>query len=843
MKKTFNIKGMTCASCQSHVQKAVDKLEGINNCNVNLLQNNMFVEFDEKICSVEKIEKAVKDAGYSASLPEEKISVSKNENNSSLRNLIISFIFLLLIMYFSMGNMMWNWPAPDFLDHHKNPMGFALVQFLLVLPIVYIYRGYFSSGFKKLIKLHPNMDSLISIGASFSLIYGIFALFIISYGTQHMINASPENYEYYHSIVMTYHDSLYFEAAGMILTLVSLGKYLEGISKKKTTSAITKLIDLSPKKATIIENDKETTINASDVKENQIVIIKKGEIVPVDGIIISGSASIDQSNITGESIPVLKKENDIVFSSTIISAGYIKIKATKVGENTSIANIIKLVEEASNSKAPISKLADKVSGVFVPIILGIALLTFIINMVLSKNFETSFNFAISVIVIACPCALGLATPVAIMVGTGKGAENGLLIKNAEILEKAHLIKTIVLDKTGTITEGKPSVIDFYQSEDDDLDLYSILYSIESKSEHPLAKSIVDYTKTFFPKELEIEKFQSIDGRGILATIKNEEYYIGNYKYIDQSFLENEKIKNLYEEYSDEGKTSLIISKDKKIIGIISIKDKVKENSKQAIKELKNKGIKVVMLTGDNKKVANAIAKEVAVDEVIAEMLPTDKQKIIQSFKQDDKHLVAMVGDGVNDALALASADLGIAIGGGSDVALETSDIILLRNDLLDVLNVIELSKRTLFTIKLDLFWAFFYNIICVAIATGFFSYINPSLKINPMISSIAMSISSVSVVLNALTINFFKPRKSNIENKKIDKNKEEKNNMKKIVLSVDDMMCQHCVNHVETACKNLTGVKDAKANLSEKNVEITYDESLDINEVIEAIKKAGYDAK
>lgn len=844
MKKKFNIEGMTCSACQAHVQKAVEKVAGTKEVNVNLLQNTMVVDFDEKLCDVQKIEDSVEKAGYKAYLDEEKttsISKEATKKDYALLKLIISGILLVILMYFSMGNMMWGFPSFAFLDHQQNPMGFALIQFLLVLPILYLYRHYFTSGFKKILKRAPNMDSLIAIGATASVLYGIFALFMISYAQANIANIAitgEGNLQHYQTILATYHDSLYFESAGMILTLVSLGKYLEALSKKKTTKALTKLMDLAPKKAILLKDGQEVEVPIEDVKENDIVVVKKGASVPVDGIIIEGSASIDQSNITGESMPVYKQVNQTVFSSTIVNSGYIKIQATKVGKDTSIATIIQLVEEASNSKAPISKLADKISGIFVPIILGIALLTFIGNMIASSNFELSLNFAISVVVIACPCALGLATPVAIMVGTGKGAENGLLIKNAEILEKAHLIKTVVLDKTGTITEGKPKVIDFVNLNQDE-NLLSVIYSLENQSEHPLALSIIEYAKEKHTPLLQVESFEAIEGQGIKGKVNKIEYAIGNSKMLENYHIKKHSILQQMDDYALEGKTPLVIVKDQLIVGLITIKDQVKETSKHAIAALVQKNIKVVMLTGDNQKTAQSIAKEVGVSEVIADVLPTEKQKVIQSLKTDEKHLVAMVGDGVNDALALMSADLGIAIGGGSDVALESSDIVLLKNDLMDVLNVIALSKRVLNTIKMNLFWAFFYNLICVIIATGIFYYINHDFKINPMIGSLAMSISSVSVVLNALTINFFKIKK----NEKNELDGKEENKMNTLILKVEGMMCNHCKQHVEDACKKIKNVVSATASLDEKKVTIEYVDTLNKEEIIQSIKEAGYEVK
>lgn len=825
MKKKFNVEGMTCSACQSHVQKSVEKLVGINSVNVNLLNNSMDVDFNEAVCNVSRIEDAVKKAGYNAYIPGD-AKVVKKEKNHQLRDLIVAFIILFVLMYVAMGHMI-NLPLPPFLTGVENSLAYAFTQFLLALPIVYIYRRYYISGFKKLINRTPNMDTLIALGSTSALIYGIISIYMIGYGL------GNNNLELVHS----YHENLYFEASVMILTLVSLGKYLEGLSKKKTTVAITKLMDLAPKKAIIIKDGIELELPIEDVRIGDIAIVKRGASIPVDGIIIEGNASIDQSNITGESIPVHKEINDEVFSSTIVTAGYIKIKVLKESNDSKIANIIKLVEEASNSKAPISKLADKISGIFVPIIITISIITFIVFMCMKYPFELSFNMAISVLVIACPCALGLATPVAIMVGTGKGAENGLLIKNAEILENAHLIKTVVLDKTGTITEGKPRVVD-YICYDNNIDLLSIIYSFEIKSEHPLALAICEYSITNNAKIINIDSYESLEGKGITGNIGNDTYYIGNYRRVLELNINNNEVDKLIDNYSNEGKTVLVVIKNKEIVALITVKDEVKATSKDAIYELQKKGINVVMLTGDNQKTAEVIASEIGVSKVIAEVYPSDKQRVINSLKTDNKHLVAMVGDGVNDALALTSADLGIAIGDGSDIALESSDIVLLRNDLMDVLNVISLSKRVLNTIKGNLFWAFFYNCVGISLACGLF-YPAFGIKLNPMIGSLAMSISSVSVVLNALTINLFKVKKTKVEIN--DKIKEEEK-MNTLVLNVEGMMCPRCKAHVENACKSVNGVVDAVASVEDKNVTVTFEG--DVKEaVVNSIINAGYEVK
>ena len=874
MKKSkFDIQGMTCSACQAHVQKALEKTDGVKSVNVNLLKNNAVVEYDESVCTADRLSAAVADTGYTLILPTNtaKTAIKPAQKDYTLAKLISCIVLLLILMYFSMGNMMWGFPAPKVFDHHANPMGFALLQFLLVLPILFIYRHYFSSGFKKLFKGKPNMDSLIAVGATASLAYGIFALFMISYA-QAMVSAGND-VSRWQSVLATYHDSLYFESAGMILTLVSLGKYLEGLSKKKTTAAVTKLMDLAPKRAILFRDGEETEIAAENVKVGDILIVKNGASVPVDGVITEGSASLNQANVTGESMPVYKTEGDEVFSSTTVTAGYFKMRASKVGDDTTIASIIRLVDEASNSKAPISKLADKISGIFVPIILSIALVTLIANLIAGSSFELSLNFAISVVVIACPCALGLATPVSIMAGTGKGAQCGLLIKNAEILEKAHLIKTVVLDKTGTITEGKPKVTDYIEYQNG---LLNAVYSLENKSEHPLALSVVEYAKANNATLFDVDEYKSVEGRGIEGVIDGKAYAIGNLKYATEKGADVSGAKNTADGLASEGKTPLFVVCDGALAGLIAVKDPVKSGSVQAVQELIKRGIKVVMLTGDNEATASVIAKEVGVSEVIADVYPTDKQRVIEGLKTDSKHLVAMVGDGVNDAPALTSADLGIAIGGGSDVAIECSDIVLLRNDLMDVLNVIALSRRTLNTIRLGLFWAFFYNFVCVIIATGVFYYIN-GFKINPMIGALAMSVSSVSVVLNALTINFFKIKRTrsdgaNLQNGQTqnvcpvnectlcqlessgennNSSENQKNNgasaaenevkyMKKYVFKVEGMMCGMCEKHVTAAVQKCTGVQNVTSSHIAGTTEVISDEVINVDSVKAAIAEEGY---
>ncbi len=817
MKKKYSVLGMTCAACQAHVQKAVERIDGVKNVNVNLLSNSMEVEFDESIVDDFSIFKAVKNVGYEAKdFQKEK---KENTKNIPLIKLIVSFVLLLLVMYVSMGHMI-NLPLPSFLSGHQNAVYFALVQLIIILPIVIMYRRFFISGYKKLFKLSPNMDSLIALSASSSLIYGIFAIAMMIYGL------STNNME----IVKHYHENLYFESAGMILTFVSLGKYLEGASKSKTKKALQELLDLTPQKAIVVRNNQEIEVDIEEVKVNDIVVVKKGAMVPVDGVIIEGTCSLDESNVTGESMPVLKNINDKVFSSTININGYVKVCAKKVGEDTSIATIIKMVEEASNSKAPISKLVDKISGVFVPIVMAISLLSLIISSLAGATFELAFNFMVSVLVIACPCALGLATPVAIMVGTGVGAKNGLLIKNAEILEKTHLIKTVVLDKTGTITYGKPQVMDFITLTDNK-ELLSIVYSLENKSEHPLAQAIIQYSTQNSAKLLDIENFVSMDGKGISGVYKNNLYSIGNERILKNAYTSD--LSKQLDLFTSEGKTILFITCNEELIGVITLKDQIKPNSITAINELKKMSIKVVMLTGDNERTAKQIAKEVGIDDVIAEVLPIDKKDIVDSLKKDDKHLVAMVGDGVNDALALTYADLGISLKGGSDIAKETSDIVLLKDDLLDVVNVIQLSKKTLATIKGNLFWAYFYNCVGIVVASGLL-YPIWNFSLNPMIASLAMSLSSVFVVTNALTINLFKP-------KRIKKRKEI--DSMKITLKVEGMMCGNCKAHVEKALLQVDGVKSAVASLEEKNVVVELFKDVNRDVLIHAIEEEGYKAQ
>ena len=842
MKASFDIQGMSCAACQAHVQKAVEKLDGTSDVQVSLLSNRMTCRIDESKCTPGQIEQAVRKAGYGARLRDgtspakekEKEPGTEGENPARL---IASFAFLILLMYVSMGHMMWGFPVPPVFSHMENPVGFGLVQMLLVLPILVLNRRYFVSGFTKLYRLHPNMDTLIALGSAISFLYGIYCLFRMSLG--------QTGYAHY----------LYFESSGMILVFVSLGKYLESLSKRKTTQAIRRLMDLAPKTAHVVRDGEETEIPASEVRVGDTVVLRSGDRVPVDGTVLEGSGSLDQATLTGESVPVYKETGDTVLSSTVLTSGYIRFRADKVGEDTTFAGIVRLVEEASNSKAPISRLADRISGIFVPVILGIALLVFAGNLLyihlaspayVENAFETALNFAVTVIVIACPCALGLATPVAIMVGSGKGAEMGLLIRNAEILEKTHKIGTVILDKTGTVTEGVPVVTDYipYAGQDHK----DVLYALESMSSHPLADAVCRFCRTEAKPAGNVEEFETVPGFGIRGRIGQDRYAVGNLHAAEE--LPDELRKD-YDRLSASGKTPLILARNGRAEALIAVADRIKPGSAEAVRMLKEEGVHVVMLTGDNRSTAEAVAREAGVDEVISDVLPAGKRDVVRAQQAARKGLVAMVGDGVNDAPALMEADVGIAIGSGTDVAMESSDIVLLRNDLRDVVGAMKLSRRTIGTIKRGLFWAFFYNSVCVLLSTGLFYYLSAgAFRMEPMYGAIAMSLSSVSVVLNALTINFFRFHPESHPARNLpdvpssdgapEKHKEEIN-MQEIVLKVKGMMCMHCVAHVEEACRKVEGVVEAKASLETDSVTVKCREGTDRAAIGKAIAEAGYE--
>ncbi len=756
MNQKFSVTGMTCSACSAAVEKSVKNVEGVSSVVVNLLGNSMLVDYNGEITDQNTIMKAVDNAGYHASVfvkgNEAKSSSEPAENKVQAelmemkQRIIISFVFLIPVFYIAMGHML-NFPLPMFLHGEKNAISFAFLQFLLTLPIVYINRKYFQIGFKTLFKGHPNMDSLIAIGSSAAIGYGVFAIFRIGYGLGHMDM----------DVVMKYSMDLYFESAATILTLITLGKFLEARSKGKTSEAISKLMDLSPKTATVVRDGKEEEIPIDQVAIGDILAVRPGQSIPVDGIITEGSTAVDQSALTGESIPVEKGIGDKVIGATINKTGFFLFRAEKVGDDTTLSQIIQLVEDANSSKAPIAKLADKISGVFVPVVITIAVLATVIWLLTGATFEFALSIGIAVLVISCPCALGLATPVAIMVGTGKGASNGILIKSAEALEIAHKINTVILDKTGTITEGKPRVTDILTAEGvTEEELLKIAATIEKPSEHPLAEAILEKAKEKDLIPLTVTDFKAISGRGIIAKTQDETYYSGNAYLMQEQGIDISKLQKAAEAFSEDGKTPLFFAAEKRFLGAIAVADVVKPTSMAAIKEMKSLGIDVVMLTGDNKKTAEAIKKQLQMDKVIAEVLPQDKESEVRKLQQAGKK-VAMIGDGINDAPALARADVGIAIGAGTDIAIESADIVLMKSDLLDAVTAITLSKATIRNIKQNLFWAFFYNTIGIPLAAGVF-YGILHWKLNPMFAAAAMSLSSVCVVTNALRLRFFKPK-------------------------------------------------------------------------------------
>lgn len=876
MKERFDVTGMTCSACSSHVEKSVGKLTGVENVSVNLLTNSMQVEFDENKLDTAGIIKAVEDAGYGAAVKDEHAksgaktsgqsgsqennglsAVEQNVKNMKKR-LIVSLIFWIPLMYVSMGHMIYQWlniPMPpftmNFLHGNENAITYAFTQFLLLLPILIANQKYFKNGFKTLWHRSPNMDSLIAIGAGAAILYGIFAIYRIGYAMGHGDMM----------VVHQYAHDLYFESAGTILTLITIGKYLETKSKGKTSEAITKLLNLAPKTVTVVRDGVEQVVDAADVGKGEIFLVKPGESVAVDGIVLEGKSSFDESAITGESIPVPKQEGDAIVSASMNKSGLIRAKATKVGEDTTIAQIIRLVEEASSSKAPIAKMADKIAGVFVPTVITIALITGVIWLISGATFEFAMSTAIAVLVISCPCALGLATPVAIMVGTGKGAENGILIKSGDALETAHQIDTVVLDKTGTITQGKPVVTDIICAAGKSADktqLLQIAGSLEKGSEHPLAEAIVNYCVTNNISLEKVTDFNALFGKGIEGTVSGTHYYAGNEKMMEEKGISlSAEQKNQIRELAKQGRTPLLFADENQFLGIVAVADVVKPTSKEAVQKFRDYGIHVIMLTGDNEVTAQAIKEQVGIDEVIAGVLPTQKEEKISALKQAG-HKVAMIGDGVNDAPALASADVGIAIGAGTDVAIESADIVLMKNDLLDAVGAVKLSKAVIRNIKENLFWAFFYNSIGIPLAAGVL-YPLFQIKLNPMFGAAAMSLSSVCVVSNALRLRWVKlhdAKKTQIDphqdvaactmadinqHNALDNNIKSTNNDKgestmTTTISIEGMMCAHCQAHVEKALKEVAGVTEVTVSLENKNAIVTGDAS------VEALKQAVVDA-
>ena len=824
MKIRFQVTGMTCAACSARVEKVTRQTAGVDSAEVNLLANTMVVEAkDESV--IPAIQKAVSDAGYGAipETPWKKAAPQPVQTENPLKEmktrLIASAVFLVVLMYFTMGHMI-GLPVPMW--YHHNPLMGALLQFFLTLPVVYLNRVYYTRGLKALWHRAPNMDSLIAVGSLAALIYGVAALFRMAAA---MGNGDMET-------VHKYGENLYFESASMILTLITLGKFLETRAKGKTGDAIRALMDLSPKTATVRRDGVEMEVAVEDVRLGDTVIVRSGGRIPVDGTVLSGRASVDQSALSGESVPVEKAVGDTVAAATINTEGYLEFRADKVGEDTTLSQIIRMVEEAGGSKAPIARLADKIAGVFVPVVMGIALIAFAVWMIAKGDLEFALNIGISVLVISCPCALGLATPVAIMVGTGRGARMGLLFKNAEALENLHKVDTVVVDKTGTLTTGKPAVTDILPGGLPEAELLKLAAALEEKSEHPFAKAILE--KAAGVDHPRAEKFETIPGKGVSGVIEGKKFFGGNGRLMEELGVQIPALPDSV----DAGGTPLhFASENGTYLGTIVAADVLKADSVAAVAAMKKMHLNVVMLTGDNEKTAQAIAAKAGIDRVISDVLPGDKAGAVERLRKEG-HKVVMVGDGINDAPALVTADVGLAIGNGTDIAIESADVVLMNGSLMGVGNAVALSRATIRNIKENLFWAFFYNCLGIPVAAG---ALYPAFRIllNPMIGAAAMSCSSVFVVTNALRLRFFKPKEietepvNNVEHTTI---KEE--TTMKTVIHVEGMMCGHCKMHVENACKGVPGVTDAVVDLAAKNVTVTGDANLAALKA--AITEAGY---
>lgn len=843
MKEKFNVTGMSCAACSANINRKLGAMEGVLEVNVNLLKNSMVVEYDDAKVSADDIINKVTKIGYGASLDNgtsgsngaggagatagSSANDAEEEAASVKKRLTWSIILLVPLMYVTMGSMV-GLPLPGFLSGLGNSVSFALTQMLIALPIMYLNRKFYQVGFKALINRAPNMDSLVAVGSASAFIYGVFAIYRMSYG---LGNGNMD-------LVMQYHHDLYFESAAMILALITVGKYLEARSKGKTSKAIEKLMDLTPDTAIILVDGSEKEVPTNQIKIGDSVVVKQGNRIPVDGVLVSGSGLVDESAITGESVPVSKNLGDRVTSGTIFQSGYMTFEADKVGEDTTLSQIIKLVEEAASSKAPISKLADKVAGIFVPAVMGIALLTFAIWMFAGQNFEFALARAITVLVISCPCALGLATPTAIMVGTGYGATHGILIKSAESLELLGKVKTVVFDKTGTLTMGKPVVTDFLVETGESLDVNVLadICALEKKSEHPLSLAIVAYGEEQNITLPEVDSFEAVPGQGIKGNINGRNYLVGNEKMIEENKLEWAGFARKLEELAKEGKTVLFVALDGKVLGLVAVADEIKETSKQAIYELGKIGVNSVMLTGDNRITAEAVAESLGITRVISEVLPQEKEMHVKKIGENGA--VAMVGDGINDAPALTRADVGIAVSAGTDIAIEAADVVLVKNQVLDGVSAIKLSRAVIKNIKENLFWAFFYNVLGIPVAAGVL-YPAFGITLNPMIGAAAMSMSSLFVVGNALRLRFFDDKivRSEPCQCQADLNKEEIK-MKKI-MTVEGMMCKHCQANVEKAIAAL-GAK-ADVDLDTKKVEVSMDSEIGDDVLTSAITDAGYE--
>ena len=838
-KQKFNITGMTCSACSAHVEKAVNRLEGVKTASVNLLANSMTAEFDEGVLSAQDIIQAVIQSGYGASLSEKAGAkaqaapaedVMAQELAGMKHRMIWSFVFLIPLFYISMGHMM-GAPLPAFLVGHENAVAFGLTQLLLTLPIMYLNDKYYKVGFKTLWNRAPNMDSLIAVGSAAAVVYGVFAIYQMGYGLGHGDM----------DLVAKYHMDLYFESAGMILTLITLGKFLETRSKGKTGEAISRLMDLAPKTATVLREGAEVEIPVEEVQVGDRVVVRPGQSIPVDGVIVEGQSAVDESALTGESLPVDKSPGDKVAAASINKSGFFTFEASRVGEDTTLAQMIRLVEEASASKAPIAKLADKVSGIFVPVVMGIALIAALAWLVTGHTATQALTAGVAVLVISCPCALGLATPVAIMVGTGKGAENGILIKSAEALETLHTIDTVVLDKTGTLTQGRPVVTDILPAPGNSEDgLLRTAFCLEGPSEHPLATAIVEEAERRGIPVTSVGGFTAVHGRGVRASIGSNICFGGNRAMVEEAGIAPGPLAVKADELAAQGKTPLYFGDEteKKLLGVIAV---------AAFREL---GLEVVMLTGDNRRTAEAIGRELGVTSVLAEVLPQDKERKIASLQAEGKK-VAMVGDGINDAPALARAEVGLAIGAGTDVAIESADIVLMKSDLLDVAAAVELSRATIRNIKQNLFWAFFYNSLGIPLAAGVFYYAL-HWQLNPMFAAAAMSLSSVTVVTNALRLRFFKSKfRSDTpaapacngtcplelkENTNQGGNKTMNKTMK-----IEGMMCAHCTGRVEKALAAIDGVSAVEMSLEGKSATLTLSKDVDNQVLTDAVTQAGYE--
>ena len=819
----FNITGMSCAACVARVEKAVNSVDGVNSCSVSLLTNSMGVEGS---ADTNAIIKAVTDAGYGASIKDSKNTSQKNDNDALKdtetpklkKRLVASLGFLAVLMYISMGHVMWGWWLPEILA--TNPLATALLELLLTIIVMVINQKFFINGFKGLIHKSPNMDTLVALGSGASFIYSTYVLFKMT-----------ANVEMAHH----YLHEFYFESAAMILTLITVGKMLEARSKGKTTDALKSLMKLAPKNAIILIDGIETEVPIEQVKKGDIFVVRPGEQISVDGVIIDGHTAVDESALTGESIPVDKNVGDRVSGGTINQSGFIKCEALRVGEDTTLSQIIKMVSDAAATKAPIAKIADKVSGIFVPAVIIIATITIIGWLIVGQSVGFALARGISVLVISCPCALGLATPVAIMVGNGVGAKNGILFKTAVSLEETGRVNTVVLDKTGTITLGQPKVTDIIPIDITEDQLLNFAYSLEVKSEHPLAKAIVEKGNELKITPTEVQNFKALSGNGVTAELNGKALYGGSLKFISEQISVDENTIKTAETLAENGKTPLLFSIDNKLLGIIAVADVIKEDSPQAIKELQNMGIKVVMLTGDNEKTANAIGKIAGVDEVVAGVLPDGKEKVIRTLK--DKGKVMMVGDGINDAPALTRADMGVAIGAGTDVAIESADVVLMNSKLSDVPAAIRLSRATLKNIHENLFWAFFYNAIGIPLAAGLFINLF-GWELNPMFGAAAMSLSSFCVVSNALRLNF-KDIRNGKKDKKV-KSKIKENKPMQITMKIEGMMCPHCEAHVKKALEGVAEVREAIVNHKDGTAIVTLDADAAPVTLKKAVEEQGY---